>query len=84
MVLRLGCQRCDAITWILASDAVIYLSAQRGYKYHPDTARLQMQIIKEVPNSYFLIKGLADQESSKSFLSKLPNQREWEPIACDF
>ncbi|NQE36440.1 O-linked N-acetylglucosamine transferase, SPINDLY family protein [Microcoleus asticus] len=51
----------------IGSDAVIYLSAQRGYKYHPDTARLQMQIIKEVPNSYFLIKGLADQESIKKF-----------------
>jgi len=51
----------------IGSDAVIYLSAQRGYKYHPHTARLQMQIIKAVPNSYFLIKGLADQESIKKF-----------------
>lgn len=51
----------------IGSDAVIYLSAQRGYKYHPNTARLQMQIIKEVPNSYFLIKGMADQESIKKF-----------------
>ncbi|MEG4573208.1 O-linked N-acetylglucosamine transferase, SPINDLY family protein [Microcoleus sp. N3A4] len=55
----------------IASDAVIYLSAQRGYKYHPDTARLQMQIIKAVPNSYFLIKGLADQESIKKFFIKI-------------
>lgn len=51
----------------IGSDAVIYLTAQRGYKYHPNTARLQMQIIKEVPNSYFLIKGMADQESIKKF-----------------
>lgn len=51
----------------ISSDAVIYLSAQRGYKYHPDTARLQLQIIKQVPNSYFLIKGMADQESIKKF-----------------
>ena len=51
----------------IGSDAVIYLSAQRGYKYHPHTARLQMQIIKAVPNSYFLIKGMADQESIKKF-----------------
>jgi predicted O-linked N-acetylglucosamine transferase (SPINDLY family) len=52
----------------IGSEAVIYLSAQRGFKYHPNTARLQMQIIKEVPNSYFLIKGLAEQESIKKFL----------------
>jgi len=51
----------------IGSDAVIYLSAQRGFKYHPNTARLQMQIIKGVPNSYFLIKGMADQESIKKF-----------------
>jgi len=55
----------------ISSDAVIYLSAQRGYKYHPDTARLQMQIIKAVPNSYFLIKGLADQESIKKFFVEI-------------
>lgn len=55
----------------IGSNAVIYLSAQRGYKYHPDTARLQMQIIKAVPNSYFLIKGLADQESVKKFFVEI-------------
>jgi predicted O-linked N-acetylglucosamine transferase (SPINDLY family) len=51
----------------IPTDSVTYLSAQRGYKYNPTTARLQMQIIKAVPNSYFLIKGLADQESIKKF-----------------
>jgi predicted O-linked N-acetylglucosamine transferase (SPINDLY family) len=51
----------------IGSDAVIYLSAQRGYKYHPHTARLQMKIIQAVPNSYFLIKGMAEQESIKKF-----------------
>ncbi|MBD1812833.1 O-linked N-acetylglucosamine transferase, SPINDLY family protein [Microcoleus vaginatus DQ-U2] len=51
----------------ISEDAVIYLSTQRGYKYNPNTARLQMQIIKSVPNSYLLIKGLADQESLKNF-----------------
>ncbi|MEG4092163.1 O-linked N-acetylglucosamine transferase family protein [Microcoleus sp. Pol12B4] len=55
----------------IGSDAVIYLSAQRGYKYHPNTARLQMQIIKAVPNSYFLIKGLADQQSIKKFFVEI-------------
>ena len=49
----------------IPTDAVVYLSAQRGYKRHPETMRLQMQIIKSVPNCYFLIKGLGDQESIK-------------------
>ncbi len=45
----------------IPNDAVIYLSAQTGYKRHPDTIRLQMQILQQVPNSYLLIKGLGDQ-----------------------
>ncbi len=55
----------------IAEDAVIYLSAQTGYKRHPHTARLQMKIIKEVPNSYFLIKGLADEDSIKKFFTQI-------------
>ncbi|MBD2069875.1 O-linked N-acetylglucosamine transferase, SPINDLY family protein [Leptolyngbya sp. FACHB-671] len=47
----------------IADDAVVYLSAQRGHKRHPDTVRLQMQIVKAVPNSYFLIKGLSDADA---------------------
>ncbi|NJO71806.1 MAG: O-linked N-acetylglucosamine transferase, SPINDLY family protein, partial [Oscillatoriales cyanobacterium RM1_1_9] len=42
----------------IPEDAVVYLSAQSGYKYNLQTARLQMQIIREVPNSYLLIKDL--------------------------
>ncbi len=50
----------------IESDAVVYLSAQKGYKRHLDTVRLQMKIIKEVPNSYFLIKGTSDIEAVKA------------------
>jgi predicted O-linked N-acetylglucosamine transferase (SPINDLY family) len=42
-------------------NAVIYWSGQRGYKRHPQTIRLQMQILKLVPNSYLLIKGESDR-----------------------
>jgi len=51
----------------IPTDAVIYLTAQRGYKYNPDTVRLQMQIIKAIPNSYFIVKGLTDQEALQKF-----------------
>jgi predicted O-linked N-acetylglucosamine transferase (SPINDLY family) len=64
----------------IPSDAVIYLSAQRGYKRHPDTARLQMKILKEVPNSYFLIKGSADEEAIKNFFFQLAEE---EGVPCD-
>jgi predicted O-linked N-acetylglucosamine transferase (SPINDLY family) len=55
----------------IPTDAVIYFTGQKGYKYHPDTARLQMQIIKGVPNSYFLVKGVANQESLKNFFIEI-------------
>ena len=58
----------------IPSDAVVYLSAQRGFKRHPDTARLQMKIIKSVPNSYFLIKGLADAEAVQRFFMQLAEE----------
>jgi predicted O-linked N-acetylglucosamine transferase (SPINDLY family) len=53
------------------SNAIIYLSCQKGYKRHPETARLQMKVIKAVPNSYFLIKGSADQKSIQRFFEEI-------------
>ncbi len=47
----------------IPNDAIIYFSAQQSSKRHPETVRSQMQIIKQVENSYFLIKGLADQSN---------------------
>ncbi len=47
----------------IPNDAIIYFSSQQSSKRHPETVRSQMQIIKQVENSYFLIKGLADQNN---------------------
>jgi predicted O-linked N-acetylglucosamine transferase (SPINDLY family) len=55
-------------------DAVVYLSSQRGYKRHIDTVRLQMKIIKAVPNSYFLIKGIADQDTIQTFFNQIAEE----------
>ncbi|MEC4853753.1 MAG: O-linked N-acetylglucosamine transferase, SPINDLY family protein, partial [Jaaginema sp. PMC 1079.18] len=52
-------------------DAIVYFSAQRGYKRHPETTRLQMQILRQVPNSYFLIKGIGDETSIRAFFEEL-------------
>ena len=51
----------------LPSDAVIYFSVQKGLKYHPHTAMLQLKIVKEVPNSYFLLKGYGEREALDNF-----------------
>jgi predicted O-linked N-acetylglucosamine transferase (SPINDLY family) len=55
----------------IPADAIMYLSAQSSYKRHPDTVRLQMQILKAVPNSYFLIKGLLDEQSIQAYFYEM-------------
>ena len=50
----------------IPTDAVIYWSGQSPFKRHPDTVRSQLQIIKAVPNSYFLIKGIVSGEKENS------------------
>jgi len=41
----------------IPSDAIVYLSSQTGMKRNAMHARLQLQILKHVSNSYFLIKS---------------------------
>jgi len=58
----------------IPSDAVVYFCPQRGYKLNSEIARLQLKIIKEVPNSYLIIKGLADQDSIASLFSQIAEE----------
>ncbi|NEO52974.1 MAG: O-linked N-acetylglucosamine transferase, SPINDLY family protein, partial [Okeania sp. SIO3B5] len=51
----------------IADDAVVYFSTQTGAKYNPQIAKLQMQILREIPNSYFLIKSFGEQDSLNRF-----------------
>ncbi len=64
----------------IPSDAVIYFVGQKGYKRHLDNARLQMRILKEVPNSYLLVKGEADEESSIKFFEEVAEEVG---VSCD-
>lgn len=51
----------------IPDDAIVYLGAQRGPKYNPHIANLQLEILREVPNSYFMVKGFGEQESLNRF-----------------
>lgn len=55
----------------IPKDAIVYLSSQSGTKRHPETIKLQLRIIKSVPNSYLLIKGAFDQEGIKSLFAEI-------------
>ncbi len=65
-------------------DAVTFLSAQRGQKRHADTTRMQMQIIKSVPNSYFLIKGVADADAIQEFFTQIAEEEGVDPSRLKF
>jgi predicted O-linked N-acetylglucosamine transferase (SPINDLY family) len=58
----------------ISNDAVIYLSAQDGRKRHPDTIQAQIQILRQVPNSYLLIKGIADESSLRDAFEQVADQ----------
>jgi predicted O-linked N-acetylglucosamine transferase (SPINDLY family) len=56
----------------IPSDAVVFLNSQTGLKRHIDCARLQLQVIKAVPNSYFLIKSFkSSPEFTEEFFQDL-------------
>ncbi|MHC5720083.1 MAG: O-linked N-acetylglucosamine transferase family protein, partial [Nostoc sp.] len=40
----------------------------------PETTKWQMQIIKQVPNSYFLIKGLSEEETIKRLFYQIAEE----------
>ncbi len=58
----------------IPSDAIVYFMTQKGYKRHQPHLQLQMKIIKEVPNSYLLIKGDADSETTKIFFEEIAQE----------
>ena len=43
----------------IPNDAVVFFCGQSGMKRNLDNARLHLRVIKEVPNSYLMIKSLA-------------------------
>ncbi|MGJ3250575.1 MAG: O-linked N-acetylglucosamine transferase, SPINDLY family protein, partial [Elainellaceae cyanobacterium] len=68
----------------IPSDAIIYFSAQSGFKRHPDHVRLQLKILQAVPNSYFLIKGVGDENSIRTMFGKLAEEEGVSPDRLRF
>lgn len=56
------------------TEAVIYLSAQTGIKRNPHTVRLQMKVLAQVPNSYLLIKGWADESALQQGFTQIASE----------
>jgi predicted O-linked N-acetylglucosamine transferase (SPINDLY family) len=65
-------KRCE--DYGIPSDAIVYFCGQKSFKHHPDILRLQMQIIREVPNSYLLVKLRGDRDSLVKTYQSLANE----------
>ena len=56
----------------IPGDAVVFLSSQTGLKRNLDNVRLQIQIIKAVPDSYFLVKSFtSDPELTEAYFRSI-------------
>ena len=56
----------------IPTDAIVFFSGQSGYKRHPDTVRLQLEILKAVPNSYFIVKDIVkDNDNIRIFFETM-------------
>lgn len=68
----------------IAEDAVIYFSVQNGLKRHPDSIRWQMQILKAVENSTFLIKGAGSEAKIRDLFGQLAIEAGVDPDRLRF
>ncbi|MBS0015479.1 MAG: O-linked N-acetylglucosamine transferase, SPINDLY family protein, partial [Arthrospira sp. SH-MAG29] len=59
----------------IPENAIVYFITQRGPKYNPELAQLQMQILKQVPNSYLIIKGFNQEESMAGLFFELAEEQ---------
>jgi len=66
------------------ADAVVFFSAQSGMKRHIDTVRLQLKIVKAVPNSHFLLKGTGEVETIQAALRKIAEEEGVDPNRLHF
>jgi predicted O-linked N-acetylglucosamine transferase (SPINDLY family) len=58
----------------IEDDAIIYYNVQNRQKLHPDTIRLQLRILKEVPHSYLLIKERNNKKTAHKFFESLAQE----------
>jgi predicted O-linked N-acetylglucosamine transferase (SPINDLY family) len=66
------------------ADAIVYFSSQAIFKRNPEIVRLQLEIIRQVPNSFFLIKGLSDPEILCHYFTEIAQEVGVNPLRLRF
>ncbi len=68
----------------IPDNSVVYWSSQAGLKRNPHIVHLQMQILREVSNSYFLVKGIGDQDIIHDFFTRIAQEEGVSPERLRF
>jgi predicted O-linked N-acetylglucosamine transferase (SPINDLY family) len=68
----------------IPQDAIVFLTGQRGYKRNRPSVQLQIDILRQVPNSYLLIKGFGGGSSVQAFFSDIAEEGGVDPKRLRF
>jgi predicted O-linked N-acetylglucosamine transferase (SPINDLY family) len=68
----------------IPSDAMVYLTAQNGMKRHPDTIRLQLKVLKDVKQSFLLVKGHSNEMATQQLFMQLAEEEGVDPDRLRF
>lgn len=68
----------------IPADAVVYLTSQFAYKRHPRMMKAQLQILRQVPQSYLLIKGLGAEAEMQAAFSAVATDVGVDPARLRF
>jgi predicted O-linked N-acetylglucosamine transferase (SPINDLY family) len=68
----------------IPENAIVYWSSQAGFKRNPKTIHLQMKILREVSNSYFLIKGNGNQDTIRDLFENIAREEGVSPNRLRF
>jgi len=58
----------------IPTDAIVYMSVQSPHKRSPEFLRCQMQVLAQVPNSYFLLKSFWMTSDCEDFILEIAMQ----------
>lgn len=68
----------------ISSESIVFLCVQGGLKLNEHLVNLQLQIIREVPGSHFIVKSNADMQSVREFYCDLAMQQGISPERLSF
>lgn len=68
----------------IPDEGVLFFTSQTASKRHPDSVSAQLEIIRQVPHAYLLIKGFGDQAALRDFFIQMAQAQDVDPERLRF